>query len=140
MTFRLAITGKKLLFFLVIFFAGWYVVPKFMKWMAPLRVTEAVITAALVICFAFAYFAEWLQMAGIIGAFAAGIAISQTNYKHTVEQKVEPIAYSIFVPIFFVSIGLNVSLEGIGEQWVFIIIITLVACLPNCLEDGLVHE
>jgi len=125
--------GKQLLFFLVIIVAGWYVVPKVMKWMAPLRVTEAVITAALFICFGFAYFAEWLQMAGIIGAFAAGIAIAQTNFKHTVEKKVEPIAYSIFVPIFFVSIGLNVSFEGIGKQWVFLILITIVACLTKLL-------
>jgi monovalent cation:proton antiporter-2 (CPA2) family protein len=125
--------GKKLLFFIVILFAGWYVVPKIMKWMAPLRVTEAVITAALFICFAFSYFAEWLEMAGIIGAFAAGIAISQTNFKHVVEQKVEPIAYSIFVPVFFVSIGLNVSFEGIGEQWGFLIIITIIACITKLL-------
>ena len=125
--------GKKLLFFLVITLAGWFVVPKWMKWMAPLKVTEAVITAALVICFAFAYFAEWLQMAGIIGAFAAGIAVSQTHYKHTVEQKVEPIAYSIFVPIFFVSIGLNVSFDGISAQWGFLILITIIACITKLL-------
>ncbi|WP_256757859.1 cation:proton antiporter [Cohnella sp. WQ 127256] len=123
--------GKKVAFFLVIFLVGWYVVPMVMKWMAPLRVTEAVITAALFICFAFAYFAEWLQMAGIIGAFAAGISVSQTNYKHIVEEKVEPIAFSIFVPVFFVSIGLNVSFEGIGDQWVFLILITIVACLTK---------
>jgi len=54
-------------------------------------------------------------MAGIIGAFAAGIAISQTEFKHTVESKIEPIAYAGFVPVFFVSIGLNVSFSGIGS-------------------------
>lgn len=125
--------GKKLLFFIVIFVVGWFVVPKIMKWMAPLKVTEAVISAALFICFGFAYFAESLQMAGIIGAFCAGIAISQTDYKHTVEEKVEPIAYTIFVPIFFVSIGLNVSFEGIAEQWWFLIIITIVACMTKLI-------
>lgn len=129
--------GKKALFFIVTFFAGWYVVPKVMKWMAPLRVTEAVISAALFICFGFAYFAESLQMAGIIGAFAAGIAISQTKFKHTVEEKVEPIAYSIFVPVFFVSIGLNVSFEGLGQQWGFLIVITLIACVTKLLGGWL---
>ncbi|MDQ0089107.1 monovalent cation:proton antiporter-2 (CPA2) family protein [Paenibacillus anaericanus] len=129
--------GKKAMFFIVTFLAGWYVVPKVMKWMAPLRVTEAVISAALFICFGFAYFAESLQMAGIIGAFAAGIAISQTNYKHTVEEKVEPIAYSIFVPVFFVSIGLNVSFEGLGQQWGFLIVITIIACVTKLLGGWL---
>lgn len=129
--------GKKALFFIVTFLAGWYVVPKVMKWMAPLRVTEAVISAALFICFGFAYFAESLQMAGIIGAFAAGIAISQTAYKHTVEEKIEPIAYSIFVPVFFVSIGLNVSFEGLGQQWGFLIVITIIACVTKLLGGWL---
>lgn len=87
-----------MLFFAVAIIAYWFIVPRVMKWMAPLKVTEAIISAALMICFAFAYFAEIMGMAGIIGAFAAGIAISQTSFKHTVESKLEPIAYSIFVP------------------------------------------
>lgn len=129
--------GKKLAFFAVAIVVGAFVVPRVMKWMAPLKVTEAVISAALMICFAFAYFAEIMGMAGIIGAFAAGIAISQTSYKHTVESKLEPIAYSIFVPVFFVSIGLSVSFEGVGSQIGFVILLTLVAILTKMFGGGL---
>ncbi|WP_379135528.1 cation:proton antiporter [Paenibacillus sp. sgz500958] len=129
--------GKKVLFFVIAIIAGWFVVPRVMKWLAPLRVTEATITAALVVCFAFAYFAEMMGMAGIIGAFAAGIAISQTPFKHTVEEKLEPIAYSIFVPVFFVSIGLSVSFTGVGGQLGFVIVLTLVAILAKMLGGGL---
>lgn len=125
------LVGKKLLFFAITFVAGWLVVPRVMKWLAPLKVTEAVISAALIICFAFAYFAEWMQMAGIIGAFAAGIAVSLTPYKHDVEHKVEPIAYSIFVPVFFVSIGLNVSFDGIGSQLGLLAVITIIAIVTK---------
>lgn len=125
------IIGKKILFFIVVFVVGWLVVPKVMKWMSPARLTESVITSALFICFAFVYFAEYLQMAGIIGAFCAGIAISQTPHKHTVEEKIEPIAYSIFVPVFFVSIGLSVSFKGIADQWWFLIVITVVAIVTK---------
>ncbi|WCR27462.1 cation:proton antiporter [Paenibacillus thiaminolyticus] len=123
--------GKKVLFFVIIFVAGWLIVPRVMKWLAPLKVTEAVISAALIICFAFAYFAEWMQMAGIIGAFAAGIAVSLTPYKHDVEHKVEPIAYSIFVPVFFVSIGLNVSFDGIGSNLGMLAVITIMAIVTK---------
>ncbi|MCE5170049.1 cation:proton antiporter [Paenibacillus profundus] len=123
--------GKKILFFVVIFLASMFLVPRVMKWLAPLKVTEAVISAALIICFGFAYFAEWMQMAGIIGAFAAGIAVSQTTFKHEVEKKVEPIAYAVFVPVFFVSIGLNVSFEGIGDQLGLLITITIMAIITK---------
>jgi monovalent cation:proton antiporter-2 (CPA2) family protein len=129
--------GKKLLFFAVAVIAGWLAVPRLMRWLAPLRVTEATITAALVIVFGYAYFAEMMGMAGIIGAFAAGIAIAQTSFKHVVESKVEPIAYSLFVPVFFVSIGLSVSFDGIGKQIGFVVALSLVAILAKLLGGGL---
>ncbi|KQY92955.1 sodium:proton antiporter [Paenibacillus sp. Root52] len=128
--------GKKLLFFVVIIAVGWFLVPRIMKWMAPLKVTETVITAGLIICFGFSYFAEWMGVAGIIGAFAAGIAISQTNFKHEVESKLEPIAYSIFVPVFFVSIGLNVTFDGVGSQIWFIVVISLIAIVTKLIGGG----
>ncbi len=89
---------KKIIFFVSIVFIAWKVVPWIMKMLVPLRVTEALISAALIICFSFSYYSEMMGIAGIIGAFAAGIAISQTEYKHEVEHKIEPIAYAIFVP------------------------------------------
>lgn len=82
------VIGKKVLFFAIIWLAGWLLVPRIMKWLSPLQVTEAVISAALIICFLFVYFAEYMGVAGIIGSFAAGIAISQTRFKHEVEEMV----------------------------------------------------
>lgn len=108
-----------------------------MKLLERLTVTEPVISIALVICFAFAYFANLMGMAAIIGSYAAGIAISQTSFKHVVETKVEPIAYSIFVPVFFVSIGLNVSFAGIGSQIGFVLILTVVAVLTKLFGGAL---
>ncbi|URN93661.1 MAG: cation:proton antiporter [Candidatus Pristimantibacillus lignocellulolyticus] len=129
--------GKKVLFFGVVFVVGWLVVPKFMKLLSKLKVTEPIITVALIICFAFSYFADLMGMAGIIGAFAAGIAISQTSFKHAVEKKVEPIAYSIFVPVFFVSIGLNVSFEGVGSQLGFVLVLTIIAIVTKMIGGAL---
>ncbi|MEK4046438.1 cation:proton antiporter [Paenibacillus sp. FSL H8-0048] len=129
--------GQKLLFFAVAVIAGWLAVPRLMRWLAPLRVTEAVMTAALVILFAYAYFAEKMGMAGIIGAFAAGIAIAQTPFKQVVESKVEPIAYTLFVPVFFVSIGLNVSFEGLGSHILFVVVLSIFAILAKWLGGGI---
>lgn len=128
--------GKKIFFFAVALLAGWLLVPWLMKRFAPLKVTEATATAALVICFAYAYFAERMGMAGIIGAFAAGIAVGQTSFKHVVEAKVGPVAYSLFVPVFFVSIGLSVTFAGAGSQIPFMFVLTVVAILGKLLGGG----
>jgi len=131
------VIGKKVLFFAGAAVLGIFAVPWIMKIFAPLRVTEALISGALIICFGFSYLAEWLGVAGIIGAFAAGIAISQTPYKHDVEHRLEPIAYAIFVPIFFVSVGLDVNFDGVGSQLWFIIVFTIVAIITKLIGSGL---
>ncbi|MES5867437.1 monovalent cation:proton antiporter-2 (CPA2) family protein [Bacillus cereus group sp. RP32] len=127
---------KKVVFLASIILIGWKGVPAIMRWLSPLRVSESIVSAALIICFSFAYFGELLGIAGIIGAFAAGIAISQTNYKHEVEKKVEPIAYAMFVPVFFVSIGMNITFDGIGNQIWFILALTVIAVLTKLIGCG----
>ncbi|URN94476.1 MAG: cation:proton antiporter [Candidatus Pristimantibacillus lignocellulolyticus] len=124
---------NKVIFFVIIVLASIFIVPLLMKCLGKLKVTEPVISIAIVICFGFAYFAEYMHMAGIIGAFAAGIAVGQTPFRKTVEHKVEPIAYTLFVPVFFVSIGLDVSFVGIGDQIGFLIIITIMAIVTKLI-------
>ncbi|BFH67440.1 MAG: cation:proton antiporter [Paenibacillus dendritiformis] len=125
------IVGKKVIFFAGAIAAGIFAVPLLMRWLAPLKVSEAVISAALIICFAFSYAAEQLGVAGIIGAFAAGIAISQTDFKQEVEHRLEPIAYGIFVPVFFVSVGLEVTFAGLGQHIGFMLLISVIAIVTK---------
>ncbi|MFD3269396.1 cation:proton antiporter [Paenibacillus dendritiformis] len=125
------IVGKKVIFFAGAIAAGIYAVPLLMRWLAPLKVSEAVISAALIICFAFSYAAEQLGVAGIIGAFAAGIAISQTDFKQEVEHRLEPIAYGIFVPVFFVSVGLEVTFAGLGQHVGFMLLFSVIAIVTK---------
>lgn len=131
------IIGKKLIFFIIVAIFIWKLGKWAMKWLAPLRVSESVISAGLIVCFFLAYVAEEFGVAGIIGAFAAGLAISQTDYKQEVEHKIEPIAYAIFVPIFFVSVGFSVSFEGMGEQIGLLIITTIIAIITKLVGSGL---
>jgi monovalent cation:proton antiporter-2 (CPA2) family protein len=131
------VIGKKLIFFAIVAIFIWKVGKWAMKWLAPLRVSESVISAGLIVCFFLAYVAEEFGVAGIIGAFAAGLAISTTDYKQEVEHKIEPIAYAIFVPIFFVSVGFSVSFEGLGDQIGLLIITTIIAIITKFVGSGL---
>ena len=131
------VIGKKIMFFVIIIILGWKVVPIIMKKLASLKITEPVISVGIVICLIFAYIAEYFGVAGIIGAFAAGIAISQTDYKKEVEKKLEPIAYSIFVPVFFVSIGLSVTFDGLSQHIFFVIVLSIIAIVTKVIGAGL---
>ena len=131
------VIGKKIIFFMVIGLLGWRVVPFIISKLSSLRITEPVMSTAIVFCFFFAYTAEYLGVAGIIGAFAAGLAVSRTEFKHEMEKKLEPIAYTIFVPVFFVSIGLSVTFEGLSNQLFTIIGLSVIAIFTKLLGAGL---
>jgi monovalent cation:proton antiporter-2 (CPA2) family protein len=118
---------KKIAFFAIAILLSWKAVPWVLRKFAPLRVTEAVISAGLILCFSFAYFAEYTGVAAVIGAYIAGVAISLTNYKHEVFEKTETIGYSIFVPVFFTSIGVSAKFDRIQENWKLIVLLSILA-------------
>ncbi len=124
---------KKVLFFAGAIFVAWKIVPWFLEKFAPLKVTEAVISSALIICFVYAYLAEYAGVAAIIGAYIAGVAISLTNYKHEVFEKVETISYSIFVPVFFTSIGVSAEFSGMTENLGLIVLLSILAILTKLI-------
>lgn len=124
---------KKMLFFIGAIIVGWKVVPWFLRRFTSLKVTETVISSALIICFIFAYAAEYTGVAAIIGAYIAGLAISVTDYKHEIFEKVETISYSIFVPVFFTSIGISAEFYGITENLVLVVLLSILAILTKLI-------
>ncbi len=73
----------------------------------------------IALAFALAWLASSIQLASIVGAFAAGLIVSD-EYFHkkrrglTIEDLVEPLE-SIFAPVFFVLIGMQVNLAVFAE-------------------------
>ncbi|SFC69086.1 cation:proton antiporter [Bacillus sp. UNCCL81] len=128
---------KKVLFFVFAIIIGWKVVPFLLRKFSTLRVTETVISSALIICFLYAYFAEYTGVAAIIGAYIAGVAISVTEFKHEVFEKVETISYSLFVPVFFTSIGVTAKFTGILDNISLIIVLSIIAILTKLVGSSL---
>lgn len=124
---------KKVFFFAGAIFVGWKVVPWFLNRFSSLKVTEAVTSSALIICFVYAYLAEYTGIAAIIGAYIAGVSISVTKFKHEVFEKVETISYSIFVPVFFTSIGVTAQFSGIMDNIGLIVLLSIVAILTKLI-------
>ncbi|GED16382.1 cation:proton antiporter [Aneurinibacillus migulanus] len=128
---------KKIAFFAIAIVLGWKVVPWALRMFAPLRVTESVISAGLIICFLYAFLAEYAGVAAIIGAYIAGVAISLTDYKHEVFEKVETIAYAVFVPVFFTSIGVSANFAGITNHIGLIVALSILAILTKLIGSAI---
>jgi len=69
-----------------------------------------VLLTGLVFAFILSYIATAIQLEGILGAFAAGLILAETEKRKELEEQVIPLS-DFFVPIFFVCVGAQTDLS-----------------------------
>jgi Kef-type K+ transport system membrane component KefB len=118
---------------------GIYGLPWLSRKVANLPVSQGPVSFALVILMLYGLSAELLGgMAAITGAFLAGLMFARTPEKATIERGVHAVAYSLFVPIFFISIGLGINLREVSLDVLWLMLaISVVAILGKLLGSGL---
>lgn len=127
----------KVLFFVVTIALAKWVVPAFLKLVSRVKASENLTTGAMVLCFGFAFLAVQMGMSDVLGAYIAGLAISETSYKDQLARKIEPIGYAVFIPVFFVSIGLEITFKGMQNDLVFIGLLLVIAVLGKQIGGAL---
>ncbi len=73
-----------------------------------MRVRGVLLLSALAFAFMFAFFASLVGLAPIVGAFAAGLVLANTNQFKTIEERLKPVS-DVFTPIFFIMVGAAVN-------------------------------
>ena len=125
----------------VIFFGGTYLL---VRWLAPylmeissdLLTTAAPSVVAMILCLGMAALADAVHLSGAVGSFFAGIAIANTKKKEVINRSFVPIGYAMFIPIFFVNVGLSMRFDHFLDSLWFIIMMTVLACLTKLLGCG----
>ena len=87
----------------------------------------------LIVCLSLSALAEHVQISAITGAFFAGILIGQTNYKESVNHQMNQFGNLLFIPIFFVNVGLNMNISGIVENASLFLFLSIVAVITKFL-------
>lgn len=118
---------------------GWWVLPWLMRRIANLRISQGVLTLALVVMLVYGLAAELVGgMAAITGAFIAGLMVARSGERDRVENGMHALAYSLFVPIFFINIGLSVNARDLQPSMLlFALVITLMAIFGKWFGAGL---
>ncbi len=130
---------------------GQYISRPLFKVASYLRGQGLLVVTGLAICFLFAWAANVVGLAPIVGAFAAGLILEKVQYRelaersggHELEELIEPIA-ALLVPIFFVEMGIQVDLRsftdptmlGLGAALTVAAIIGKQVCSFGVLEKG----
>ncbi len=105
----LLLLGKMLLLLVAVFVSGRYVVPRLLKQAVKGKGNELFIITIVVICFAAAYATQALGLSLALGAFFAGLIISETDHAYHATGIILPF-HELFMSFFFVSIGMLVDL------------------------------
>ncbi len=87
----------------------------------------------LIVCLSLSALAEQVQISAITGAFFAGILVGQTNYKESVNRQMNQFGNLLFIPIFFVNVGLNMNISGIVENASLFLFLSIVAVITKFL-------
>jgi Kef-type K+ transport system membrane component KefB len=97
-------------FLLGVLFAGGLINQAFLSMAGLFKTRGGIIVPALVLAFILGYLGAALRLEAILGAFAAGLVLDDTDKREDLEKLLKPIA-DIFVPIFFVVVGAKTDLN-----------------------------
>lgn len=124
-------------YFVLAIFAG-RAVPGLLAWARRLPASQGLLSAALAIALIYSWAAEFVGgVAAITGAYIAGVLIAQTEFKKQIDGGIHPLAYSMFAPVFFVSIGLEANGRVLGDRIGFTIALVVVAIITKMIGSGL---
>jgi Kef-type K+ transport system membrane component KefB len=110
------IAAKSFVFLVVAIVAGLFVMPRLLRGAGRLETRGVLLTLAISFCLILAWAAAMVDLAPIVGAFAAGLVLDEVHYKPTGREKrdlndlLQPVS-TVLVPIFFVLMGLKVDLR-----------------------------
>jgi Kef-type K+ transport system membrane component KefB len=126
--------GRMVLFLAGATAFGLWVLPPFVRWVGHLSISQGVLAFAIVILLAYGLAAELVgQMAALIGAFLAGLMFARTPEKSQIEQGMPSLAYGLFVPIFFINIGLSINLHDLQWNALWLILAVILAAIVGKL-------
>jgi Kef-type K+ transport system membrane component KefB len=80
-----------------------------------LQTRGKLVIPALIFAFSLAFLAHAIHLEAILGAFAAGLVLDETDERQELDEQIIPIA-DILVPIFFVSVGARVDLSVLNPS------------------------
>ncbi len=134
----LLILVRMILFLVASVLFGLWALPWIIRRVSHLPISQGLLTMSLVIMLAYGIASEAFGgMAAITGAFLAGLMLARTPEKERIEAGVHALAYGLFVPVFFVNIGLSINLRDFhADSFLLTATVILVAVAGKWLGSG----
>lgn len=124
-SFNLGATAIDILVLSVALVVGVVVVGRFvlnplMRLVAKLKSREAFLLTIMLNIIVWALVMNWMGLPPGLGAFLAGMLLSETIYRHQVSAEISPYSM-LFLAFFFIALGMGLNLPLLGENWYVIL-------------------
>ncbi|MGO4380141.1 cation:proton antiporter domain-containing protein [Pseudoduganella sp. RAF53_2] len=118
----------------LLLFIGQRVMRKWFTVVVKRRSQELFMLNLLLITLGAAWITEQAGLSLALGAFVAGMLISETEYKHQVEEDIKPFR-DVLLGLFFITIGMLLNVRIVLENWWLVL---LLLAGPVLLKFGLI--
>jgi monovalent cation:H+ antiporter-2, CPA2 family len=129
----LALAALKATFLITILLIGGQ---RAMRWWLTLvarrKSEELFILNLLLITLGMAWLTEIAGLSLALGAFIAGMLVSETEYKHQVETDIRPF-HDVLLGLFFITIGMLLDWRIVLQNWPLVLLLTLLPVLFKLL-------
>jgi CPA2 family monovalent cation:H+ antiporter-2 len=127
----------KLVVFLILWFVtGIFFIPTLLKRARHLMTDETLLIVSIAMCLLMVFLAAKAGFSPALGAFVMGSLLAETTKAEKIEHLVMPVK-DLFGAIFFVSVGMMIDLNTIGEYAIPILLITVVCIVGKIISTGM---
>ena len=130
---------RLVLFFPIAILVGMVVLRPLVRWINEHHAREAGFALIMALVLIYAWAAESLGgLAAITGAYLAGILLGRiAGAKDWVVDGASFLGYGLFVPVFFVTVGLQADVRAIGVAPALAVVVIVVAIVTKAFGAGL---
>ena len=93
----------------------WLLNPLF-RLLAAAKAREVMTAAALLVVLGSALLMQLGGLSMAMGAFLAGVLLSQSSFRHQIEADIEPFR-GILMGLFFLGVGMSLDLAVVARNW-----------------------
>ncbi|MGE4234414.1 MAG: cation:proton antiporter [Bacteriovoracia bacterium] len=113
--------GKLVLVVGTWFLTGYFLLPRFMRYVGKFGTEEMITIFSLGLCLGLAVLAAHFQYSVALGAFIMGSILAESTESHRIEEMLVPLK-NVFAAVFFISIGMLIDPKILFENWQIILL------------------
>jgi len=117
--------------------AGLWLLNPLFRFLAASKVREVMTAAALLVVLGSALLMEMGGLSMAMGAFLAGVLLSESSFRHQLEADIEPFR-GLLLGLFFLAVGMSLDLAVVAANWTLIALAVPAMMLAKALAIYLV--